>query len=235
MNTITCPPKTKHGWVKECHEETLLKRGRRTAFYYESVRGNCFGSDPSLLLSERLFRWFEVVISGLMVYFVFCRGTRHLLRLCFIYYLFCFSFLQQSVVVPESVGGDDASLQPPCLTKTNWRYHFLFVCFYFLSLLPVLSWCLRHLRPVRQALGAHVDVLLQRPAHLPHHAQLPHRGREPIHLAAAAIHPWSTAVPPRPLQVEQVCLPVRHRPRWVMRMMMMKQTGSQNNLLKFAK
>ncbi|KAI3373969.1 hypothetical protein L3Q82_022537, partial [Scortum barcoo] len=34
------------------------------------------------------------------------------------------------------------------------------------SLLAVLPRCLRHLRPVRQALRPHVDVLLQRPAHL---------------------------------------------------------------------
>lgn len=83
------------------------------------------------------------------------------------------------------------------------------------SLFPVLPRRLCHLRPVRQALSPHVDVLLQRPAHLSHHSQLPHRGREPVHPAAPAIHPRGSPVPPRPLRLEQVRLPVRHRPRWV--------------------
>lgn len=81
------------------------------------------------------------------------------------------------------------------------------------SLFPVLPRRLCHLRPVRQALSPHVDVLLQRPAHLSHHAQLPHRGREPVHPAAPAIHQGGSPVPPRPLRLEQVRLPVRHRPR----------------------
>ena len=88
---------------------------------------------------------------------------------------------------------------------------------FFPSLLAVLPRCLRHLRPVRQALRPHVDIFLQRPAHLPHHAQLPHRGREPVHPAAPAVHQGGSAVPPRPLRLEQVRLPLRHRPRWVMR------------------
>lgn len=87
----------------------------------------------------------------------------------------------------------------------------------FCSLLPVLPRCLRHLRPVRQAFGPHVDILLQRAAHLPHHAEFPHRGREPVHPAAPAVDPWGPPVPPRPLRLEQVRLPVRHRPRWVMK------------------
>lgn len=85
--------------------------------------------------------------------------------------------------------------------------------FPFPSLLPVLPRRVRHLWPVRQTLGPHVDVLLQRPAHLPHHAQLPHRGGEPVHAAAATFDPGSPAVAARPLRLEQVRLPVRHRPR----------------------
>lgn len=88
----------------------------------------------------------------------------------------------------------------------------------FLSLLPVLPWCLRHLRPVWQTLGPYIDVFLQRPAHLPHHAQLSHWGRESVHPAASAIHPRCPAVPPRPLRLEQVCLPVWYWPGWVIEM-----------------
>lgn len=101
-----------------------------------------------------------------------------------------------------------------CFFPVNVSQLSLLISFFFaffLSLLPVLPWCLRHFRPVRQTLGPHIDVFLQRPAHLPHHAQLSHRGREPVHPAAPAIHPRRTPVPPRPLRLEQVCLPLRHR------------------------
>lgn len=94
----------------------------------------------------------------------------------------------------------------------------VYCCSFVLSLFPVLPWCLRHLWPVWQTLGPHIDVFLQCPAHLPHHAQLSHRGRESVHPAAPTIHQRCAAVPPRPLRLEQVCLPVWHWSGWVLRM-----------------
>lgn len=88
-------------------------------------------------------------------------------------------------------------------------------CFSCCSLFPVLPRRLRHLWIVRQTLGPHVDVVLQCSAHLAHHAQLPHWGWESVHSAAPALDSWCSAVPARPLRLEQVRFPVRHRPRWV--------------------
>lgn len=87
-------------------------------------------------------------------------------------------------------------------------------CFSCCSLFPVLPRRLRHLWIVRQTLGPHVDVVLQCSAHLAHHAQLPHWGWESVHSAAPALDSWCSAVPARPLRLEQVRFPVRHRPRW---------------------